>query len=171
MMSKCPSHSKGPAEAEIRFITDASLAGLAKWLRILGYDTTVFHQAAGRSMMRCSENEGRCLLTRRTDMVERQFSGDLFLITDLEVGKQLKAVAERFALKVDRNKMFGICLICNERLLPVPREEVRDLVPIYVFENCFRYNQCSRCGKIYWMGTHPRNALRFMEKHIPSHLP
>ena len=171
MMSNHPSHNKGPAETELRFITDASLAGLAKWLRILGYDTTVFHQTAGRCMMRCADKENRILLTRRADMVERQFSGSLFLIKDLEVGKQLKAVIERFALKIDRDKMFGICLICNEKLLPVSREKVRDLVPPYVFENCSRYNECPRCKKIYWMGTHSRNAFRFMEQHIPNHLP
>jgi uncharacterized protein with PIN domain len=62
---KHPSHNKGPAETEVRFITDASLAGLAKWLRVLGYDTTVFHQTAGRSMMRCADKENRILLTRR----------------------------------------------------------------------------------------------------------
>ncbi len=156
---------------DIKFITDASLARLAKWLRLLGYDTAVFQKEAGREMLRRADSEGRIALTRRGDMIERQFSGILFLITDVIVGKQLKAVIERFFLKLDREKMFGICMECNQKLQPVGREEVRDLVPPYVFENCDKYNQCPNCKKIYWMGTHPRNALRFMELHIPNHLP
>jgi len=66
--------------------------------------------------------------------------------------------------------MFGICLECNEKLYPVAREEVRDLVPSFVFENCTEYNQCPSCHNVYWVGTHQRNALTFMKKHIPQYL-
>jgi uncharacterized protein len=156
---------------DFKFITDASLRRLAKWLRLLGYDTIVFAKEAGRDLLRQANAEGRIVLTKRHDMTERQFSGILYLITDIDVGLQLKNVIERFSLQTDRQKMFGICLECNEKLNTVSREEVRDLVPKYVFENCTEYNRCPRCLKIYWMGTHQRNALKFMEKHIPSHLP
>ena len=61
--------------AEIKFITDATLAGLAKWLRLLGFDTIVYGSEAGRSMMRQAQSQERILLTRRRDMRERQFAG------------------------------------------------------------------------------------------------
>ena len=154
-----------------KFIVDASLGRLAKWMRLLGYDTVVFLKEAGRAILRLAVEENRIVLTRRADMIERQFSGTLFLITDVIVGKQLHAVIENFSLKVDRQKMFTICLECNEKLVDMEKEDVRDLVPPYVFENCSQYHQCPRCRKIYWMGTHPGNALRFMKQHIPNHLP
>lgn len=153
-----------------RFITDASLGRLAKWLRLLGYDTAVFPKD-GRALLRLAVAQDRIVLTKRKDMTERQFSGRLFLITDIDVGNQLNSVIEKYVLQIGRQKLFGICLECNEKLHPVDRKVVRDLVPQFVFENCTGYNQCPRCLKIYWMGTHPRNALRFMEQHIPSHLP
>jgi len=171
MIKKLQNNFKSSSPRDFKFITDASLARLAKWLRILGYDTAVFTREAGREMLRQAEAEDRIVLTRRRDMIERQFAGTLFLITDVIVGKQLDAVIKKFSLKIDRRKMFGICLECNQKLQPVKREEVRDLVPQFVFENCAQYNQCSSCHRIYWMGTHPRNVLRFMEKHIPNHLP
>jgi uncharacterized protein len=171
MNKKHPNNINPSFPEDLKFISDASLARLAKWLRILGYDTVVFTREAGREMLRQADAEDRIVLTRRTDMVERQFSGTLFLITDVIVSNQLKSVIERFALKIEREKMFGICLECNEKLYSVEKEEVRDLVPPFVFENCTRYNQCPRCHKIYWMGTHPRNVLNFMERHIPNHLP
>ena len=151
---------------DFKFITDASLARLAKWLRLLGYDTVVFPNEAGRTMLRQADSESRIVLTRRRDMTERQFSGNLFLITDVIVGKQLNAVIEKFSLKIERQKMFGICMNCNQKLQPVASEEVCDLVPPYVFENFDKYNQCPRCKKIYWMGTHQRNSFEFMKKHI-----
>ncbi|HNY49026.1 MAG TPA: Mut7-C RNAse domain-containing protein [Smithella sp.] len=171
-MSSSPKNKFSSSSSEdLKFLTDASLARLAKWLRLLGYDTVVFPREAGREMLRLADKEGRIVLTRRQDMTERQFAGMLFLITDVVAGSQLKSVIENFSLKINRQKMFGICLECNEKLNPVSREEVRDMVPPYVFENCEKYNQCPSCHKIYWMGTHSRNALRFMERHIPNHLP
>jgi len=156
---------------DFKFLTDATLDRLAKWLRLLGYDTAVFQNEAGRQMLRQADKEGRIVLTRRGDMIERQFSGSLFLIKSVDIGNQLNDVIGKYSLQIDRQKMFGICLVCNEKLNQVSREDVRDLVPQFVFENCSQYTQCPRCLKIYWMGTHQRNALKFMEQHIPSYLP
>lgn len=156
---------------EFKFITDASLGRLAKWLRILGYNTVVFPNQAGREMLRQAATEGRIVLTRRKDMTGRQFSGCLFLITGVDVASQLNDVISKYSLKVDQQKMFGICLECNEKLYPVTREAVHDLVPPFIFENCTEYNQCPRCHKIYWAGTHQRNALEFIKKHIPYYIP
>jgi len=149
-----------------QFIADAALGKLAKWLRLLGYDTVVFSQEAGREMLRLAAAEGRIVLTKRIDMLERQFSGCLYLVKDNDIGHQLNDIIGKFSLKIDKQKMFTICLKCNKRLHSVPAEEVRDLVPAYVFENCTRYNQCPSCHSVYWTGTHQRNALQFLEKHL-----
>lgn len=150
---------------EPKFITDASLAGLAKWLRLLGFDTIVYGNEAGRPMMRLAEKEQRILLTRRRDMVERQFTGYLVLLPETGVGQQLGFVISKLSLKIYSEKMYRICLICNQKLHPVGCEDIRNLVPPYVLENCNQYNQCDTCGKIYWKGTHVRNALQFLEKN------
>jgi uncharacterized protein len=148
-----------------KFITDASLSGLAKWLRIMGFDTIVYGGEAGRPMMRQASGEHRILLTRRRDMMERQFSGEAYLLPPGNTGRQLCLIISKLSLEVHFEKMFRICLICNSRLHPVIRENARDLVPPYVFENCREYNQCDHCGKIYWPGTHCRNALLFLKNN------
>jgi len=61
--------------------------------------------------------------------------------------------------------MFTICLKCNKRLQSVAPEDVRDMVPVYVFEHCVNFNQCPVCGNIYWEGTHRRNSLQFLQKN------
>jgi uncharacterized protein with PIN domain len=116
-------------------------------------------------MMRRANAEQRTILTRRMDMLERQFSGSLFLVSELSVGGQLNQVISQFSLKINQKNMFRICLSCNEELYPVVREEVQDLLPPYVYQNYIKYNKCPCCGSIYWAGTHQRNALQFLERN------
>jgi uncharacterized protein with PIN domain len=149
-----------------KFITDAALAKLAKWLRLLGCDTVVFHKEAGREMLRLAQIEGRIVLTRRYDMTRRQFSGCLYLIEGKDISSQLNDVINRFSLKINKKEMFGICLKCNKKLNSVSGEGLRNLVPPYVFENCASFNKCPSCQNIFWEGTHQRNSLQFLEKHI-----
>jgi uncharacterized protein with PIN domain len=151
-----------------QFIADATLGKLAKWLRLLGYDTVLFPKKAGREMLRLAVAEGRIVLTKRMDMLDRQFSGCLYFIADNDIGYQLDDIINKFSLKIDKQKMFTICLKCNKKLNSVSAEEVRNLVPAYVFENCTEYNQCPSCLNVYWAGTHQRNALQFMEKHLAN---
>jgi len=150
---------------ELRFIADASLSGLAKWLRLLGYDTATYFQEAGPSMMRRAQEEERILLTRRKDMAQRQFSGRMLLLDQTDKLKQLAFIASELSLNVHPEKMFTICLVCNEYLHSVKREEVQYVVPEYVYENCKSYKRCAKCGKIYWTGTHGAKAMCYLKNH------
>ena len=149
----------------MRFIADASLAGLARWLRVCGYDTVVFQGEAGRAMMRQALAGRRILLTRRRDMLERQFPGRIVLMPVADAGRQLKYVVEKLSLEVRREKMLSLCLLCNELLEPLAREEVCDLVPPHVFENHEKFNRCRLCGRIYWEGSHIDRVFNFLEKN------
>jgi hypothetical protein len=154
MSSDCP-----------KFITDATLGKLAKWLRILGYDTNVYPKEAGRAMLRLAQTEGRIVLTRRGDMIERQFSGRLHLLKQTDLAAQLQEIIKEYLLKPKKENLFGICVRCNKTLVSIEEEKVRDLVPPYVYQHCKRFNQCPNCQNIYWEGTHQRNSLQFLQKN------
>ncbi|MEQ8203703.1 MAG: Mut7-C RNAse domain-containing protein, partial [Smithellaceae bacterium] len=83
-----------------KYLTDGALSKLAKWLRIIGYDAIVYPREAGRDMLNLAVAEKRIVLTRRRDMLKRQFSGQLYLIQGVNVGSQLKEVIAEFALPV-----------------------------------------------------------------------
>lgn len=148
-----------------KFITDASLAGLARWLRLLGFDSLVYGGEAGRLMMRQAQMQQRILLTRRRDLLERQFSGEILLLPDGQVNAQLRFVIRKLSLDISEKKMYTLCLGCNETLESREKADVRNLVPQFVYDTCDHFNQCPRCRKVYWRGSHARNVLGFLEEN------
>ena len=155
----------------VKFITDSNLGKLAKWLRILGYDTTYHAGNADRSFLSKAQKEGRIALSRKKDMAERQFSGQLIVIQYDHVGDQLREVLNQLSLMPEPEQFFTLCLKCNEQLKKVSRDEVSGMVPDYIFTCHTEFHLCARCGGIFWPGTHRNNVDRFLKMHILHHHP
>ncbi len=136
-----------------KFIADKMLGRLAKWLRILGYDTSYFNGEKRSDLIIWSLREERIILSRDSHLGKRQGFGRLILESDM-VEEQLKKVIEYFSLRIDTSKIFTRCVICNHLLEKILKSEVKDKVPSYVFETQDKFMSCRRCQKIYWQGTH-----------------
>ncbi len=155
-----------PAE-DTKFIVDVNVGRLAKWLRALGYDTLFIKDADDDTLIRIGLSQGRVVLTRDTQILARRVVtiGQLkaILIEDDNVLGQLKQVVD--ALDLDSlNQRFSLCLLCNEPLAPVPREEVRAEVPPYVLQTQSTFCRCPSCRKVYWQGTHWQRMVAELER-------
>lgn len=155
---------------EVKFLADANLGRLVKWLRILGYDTVSYSGPADRAFLRHAQKEGRVVLTRVRTMAKRQYSGRLVIVYSERVQDQLREVFDALSLTVDPERVLSLCLKCNEKLIEVTREDVAGLVPEYIFLTHSEMFQCPRCGGIFWPGSHVENVQRIIER-IPSHHP
>ena len=139
------------------FVADKMLGKLARYLRIIGYDT--FYQSSYPDQ-RLSElvKEGRILLTRN-HATARQYSNSIFVDCDL-VKDQLNVVDNAITLTRDRRDWFSRCLVCNSPLSKTEGEAARQNVPDFVF---FKYHErivfCSTCRRFYWPGTHRQRML------------
>lgn len=140
----------------VKFIVDVNVGKLARWLRMLGYDTLFIHDVDDTELVTISLNDKRVLLTKDTQIMLRRVitSGRVkaMLIEDDNPKDQLRQVARM--LKIDQEMKFTRCLECNELLVPKGKDEVRELVPTYVFKTQLQYFQCPACQRIYWRGTH-----------------
>ena len=77
--------------------------------------------------------------------------------------QQMQQVAE--TLDVDSHfRPFTICLECNQPLEEKSREQVKELVPPYVFQTQKQYVECPACHRIYWRGTHWQAMTKKLEK-------
>jgi len=141
---------------EPRFIADVNVGRLAKWLRILGYDTLFQRDLDDDELIRIAVREGRVLLTKDTRILRRglAFTGRLnvVLVRSGKVREQLRQVVQLLDLKI--TNPFSRCPECNQPLVPRERDEVQGLVPPYVFQTQAHYMQCPACQRIYWRGTH-----------------
>jgi uncharacterized protein with PIN domain len=156
---------------KIKFLVDSNLGKLAKWLRILGYDTTCYSGNADRSFLTKAQKEGRVALTRKRDMMQRQFSGQLAVIQHDRVGEQLEEVINKLSLEPEVDQILTICLKCNDKLKAVSKEEVSGMVPDYIFRRHSGFYKCPRCEGIFWPGTHRENVDQFLMTRIPRRHP
>jgi uncharacterized protein with PIN domain len=148
-----------------RFIVDTNAGKLARWLRIMGYDTLFINDIDDEGLIAIGLKEKRVLLTKDTQIMRRRVvtSGRLkaLLIIDDDSKAQLHYVVE--AMRLNRKRQFTICLECNEPLVPRIKEEVRELVPPYVFRTQSRFVECPSCHRIYWRGTHWQRMKQELE--------
>ena len=152
----------------MKFLADSSLGRLSKWLRLLGYDTVYWRGEADRSFLRKAEREGRAVLTRRKDILARQHPGIVLLVENDRVEDQLVEILEKLDLKPDPGILYTLCLRCNESLKKAAPEEVRPLVPDYVFGTQKEFRVCPKCGGVFWPGTHRDRALSVLQRVLHS---
>jgi uncharacterized protein with PIN domain len=150
---------------KLKFISDGTLGRLARWLRAIGYDAEFQTGGVDRAFLNRARREGRIVLSRRRDLVKRNFRGRLIILQNDRIGDQIVELREKVPeLAVRQENIFTICLDCNSALREVPRESVESLVPPYVYETQSRFMRCLQCGKIYWAGTHRERAEEFICK-------
>ncbi len=135
-----------------RFVADAMLGRLAKWLRILGYDVLYSGHMDDPELARLARIEERILLTRDTQLVKRKGLKFVLLKSDQSM-EQLKQLVTERHLAGDALE-FSRCLVCNTPLEHVEKSAVADLVPPYVLSTQYRFRRCGTCGRVYWRGTH-----------------
>ncbi len=146
----------------MRFIADSMLGRLARWLRLLGYDTLYYPQIEDRLLLKIAREDNRILLTRDTRLVKVRGLQHFLLLKESNPFRQLKNLIMTFELKlndksgsVEGAAILSRCAVCNASLNNIPKEEVKGFVPQYVYQTSDIFRQCSRCGKLYWKGTHP----------------
>ncbi len=153
--------------SEPRFMVDAMLGGLARWLRILGFDTAYDPAIPDDELARRGLVEGRHILTRDRSFPEEWRVASCTILEHDDVDTQLREVLERFNLK-EKIRLFSRCGACNTLLKPLPREEARDRVPPRVLESCDDFANCPGCGRTYWEGTHTRRIRARLRSVLES---
>jgi len=149
-----------------RFIVDTMLGNVARWLRMLGYDTLYFRRIQDWRILDIASKENRVIITRDRGLYRRARKKGLealFLEQD-DMAERLAYISLREGIRLYIDLELSRCPICNGELVKVSRELVRGKVPRRVYEKHSDFWVCKRCGKVYWMGSHWRGIEETLEK-------
>lgn len=139
-----------------RFMADAMLGRLARWLRILGYDTAYEKTIADDRLIEQAVREDRWLLTRDGYLTQlKALRGRHTLLTGDNLDDQLRQLHDELSLPLELNagRPFR-CAGCNSLLHRITEQEAAALVPPFVAGHYHEFLQCRHCGRVYWPGTH-----------------
>ncbi len=135
------------------------LGTLAKWLRILGYDTVYDPKLDDHQLVRLARAEDRVLLTRDRPLAGRR-GLRVLLIASENLDEQIRQVLVE--LELEPSRAYSRCPVCNVLLRTMDHDEARARVPAYVARTHSQFKHCSSCGRVYWRGSHWQQ----MEEHL-----
>lgn len=138
-----------------RFLADAQLGGLARLLRMLGFDTAFEPAAADADLRARALAEHRIILTRdRQLLICRDVTHGCY-VHALQPPAQLREVVDRLQL-ARRVAPFTRCLCCNTVLETVDKRQVLARLPPAVAAGQSAFKRCPTCDRVYWPGDHWR---------------
>jgi len=137
----------------MKFIADIMLGRLAKRMRLLGFDVLYDRTLDDNEIIRVSLEQNRVILTRDTELAGRPLAAGCVFIKHDTVEDQLNQVLDAFMIGSIPGRLTR-CSVCNDPLLPVTKQDVKDIVPEYVYGNYSGFLRCAGCGRVYWEGTH-----------------
>jgi uncharacterized protein with PIN domain len=142
------------------------LGALARWLRAAGYDASWHGGIDDWDLIRLAQREGRILLSCDTGIFRIGIIRD-GEIPALWIPHRLTTPQDQLAhvlRQLHLEQREPRCMTCGGSLIEVPKEQVRQRAPARAFAEVDRFAECSRCGKLFWQGTHWQRIAEVLEK-------
>jgi uncharacterized protein with PIN domain len=156
-------------QGDTRFLADAMLGRLARWLRVLGFDTAYDEAMADPALVALANREERILLTRDRHLLrELRPARALEIVSDVPL-HQLRGVVEALTLPPPA-ELFTRCILCNAPLGDVSPSDVAGVVPPAARDLPGPVRRCPHCERIYWLGSHVRRMRGALEQELPGWL-
>lgn len=151
-----------------RFLADAMLGRLARWLRVIGADTLQLPIETPDSLLvQRARADARVLLTRDRHLL-RELRPERAWAVQSEVPlEQLAAVIREFAMPRPP-ELLTRCLLCNSPLLALGPEAAQAAVPPSARGLPGPVRRCPACGRVYWRGSHARRMEAALAAALPE---
>ena len=150
----------------MKFIADTMLGTLARWLRVLGFDTLYAAGMDDDAILKLAVTEGRTILSRDKGLCARK--PDSILIDSTDLDSQIVQVLESYPAVED--DLLSRCLECNTPLVQMRRDDVeKESLPEGLWARYEEYWHCGKCRKYYWPGSHFENMKMKADQLMGSH--
>lgn len=147
----------------IQFVLDAHLGRVARYLRLLGFDTLYRNDFDDAELAGIARRERRVLLTRDRGLLKRGEVTHGYCLRHTDPRGQALEVVRRFQLMGAMNP-FSRCLACNGVLSAVAKADIEHRLEPKTRRYYTKFRICEACGKIYWKGSHFGRLAGFVEE-------
>jgi uncharacterized protein with PIN domain len=148
-----------------RFVIDTNLGRLARYLRLLGFDCEYRNDFSDADVAAISEKQQRIVLTRDRRLLQRKIIDRGYFVRSTNPQQQVREIIDRMDLYA-LARPFSRCTRCNGLLEEVPKSSIEHRLEPKTRRYYERFRQCSRCGQIYWQGSHEHRCRDLIERFL-----
>ncbi|MEW5843050.1 MAG: Mut7-C RNAse domain-containing protein [Bacteroidota bacterium] len=136
-----------------KFVLDVHLGTLARYMRMVGFDTKYENTFSDEEIIQLSLKEKRTILTRDLGIFKNGKVTRGYFVRNTNPKKQIEEIIRRFDMK-NKIKEFTRCIDCNSLLQKIDKKKIIDRLPPKVKSIYSQYYICKECDKVYWQGSH-----------------
>ncbi len=148
---------------QLKFLVDDTLRGLAKKLRMIGYDTVEREGSSWWVALAKAKHEERVVVTLKQDL-RTPPDVEMWVVDSEQTNQQVQEILERISPDADSPEPLSRCLVCNQEVEEISAEAARPQVPPLVAQTHSNFCRCPDCGRIYWAGSHFHKIRAWMER-------
>ncbi|MGB9761460.1 MAG: hypothetical protein C0197_04580 [Caldimicrobium thiodismutans] len=146
------------------FFLEASLSGLCKWLRFLGYKAIIATGKLTKEEILKNQDKFFLITSPKTAEILDKLQIDYLLLPRDSLRTQLLILLGKLNLKPELS--LDLCTLCGTKLIPIKKEAFKERIPPKVWEKYSEFNYCPKCDKLYWEGDHIKRLKRRFKKLI-----
>ncbi|MBU1190267.1 MAG: Mut7-C ubiquitin/RNAse domain-containing protein [Gammaproteobacteria bacterium] len=150
-----------------RFIIDANLGRLARYLRLLGFDSLYRNDYHDQEIADIAQRDRRIVLTRDRALLQHKSITHGYFVRSDKPREQVKEILARLDLYNSAHP-FTRCMRCNGEIENVDKESVDHQLQPKTRQFYDRFRRCKDCGQAYWRGSHFERMERLCEEFLSS---
>ncbi|MBN2485768.1 MAG: Mut7-C ubiquitin/RNAse domain-containing protein [Bacteroidales bacterium] len=135
------------------FILDSHLGKLAKYLRMLGFDSLYDNNFADEEIILKALKDNRIILTRDKLLLKSPVVMHGYYVRATDKHEQLREIVQKFNLYC-QFKSFTRCMTCNSILIQVTKKELPVKPDQQIIATYNKFFFCRQCNKLFWKGSH-----------------
>jgi uncharacterized protein len=134
-------------------VVDVHLGKLARYLRLLGFDTLWRNDFGDQEIISLARDQRRIILTRDRGILKDGRVTHGYWPRAKDPMTQMEEVVRSLDLGAQLDP-YSRCLECNGLLRAISRTQAAGAVPLQVLLVYRDFSRCEACGRTYWSGSH-----------------
>lgn len=148
------------------FILDVHLGKLARYLRMMGFDTLYKNDSSDKELAEISCKCKRILLTRDIGLLKHRCIQYGYWVRATSPLDQIKEIADRYQLCTNAIPLSR-CIKCNGILEKVEKSKIICRLQPRTLDSFDNYSICRSCQSIYWDGSHVQKIKEIIKQVCP----